>query len=146
MTKHCNDAKMKAQAALEAALVDLRNKEAEANAVLAAAEKQEADAEKKRANVILFEITGANGLVCRCRIPTAAVAKRGLFRILLGSGTSPVLENIQQKGGLQSSSTCLSDGNTCFEGSIGTTIDVNDIYRPDSSSSMYNNYTFTTTG
>jgi hypothetical protein len=43
MTKHCNDAKMKAQAALEAtqaALVDLRNKEAEANAVLAAAEKQ----------------------------------------------------------------------------------------------------------
>ncbi len=88
----------------------------------------------------------ALGLVSRCCIPVAAVAQRGLFRILLGSGISPVLENIQQKGGLQSSSTCLSDGNTCFDGSRGTTIDVNDIYRQDSSSSMYNNYTFTTTG
>ncbi len=79
---------MKAQAALEAAqaaLVDLRNKEAEVNAVLAVAEKQKADAEKKRADVVLFEISGANGLVCRCHIPTAAVAQRGLFRILLGS-------------------------------------------------------------
>jgi hypothetical protein len=50
MTK-CHDEKMKAQAALEAAqaaLVDLRlrNKEAEANATLAAAEKQKADVEK----------------------------------------------------------------------------------------------------
>ncbi len=68
MTKHCNDAKKKAQATAQA-LVDLSNKEAE---------------EKKRADVVLFEIAGANGLVCRCHIPTAAVAQRGLFRILLG--------------------------------------------------------------
>jgi hypothetical protein len=71
--------------AAQAALVDLQNKEAEANAVLATAEKQKADAEKKRADAVLFEISGANGLVCRCRIPTAAVAQRGLFRILLGT-------------------------------------------------------------
>ena len=43
-------------------------------------EKQKADAE---ADVILFEISGANGLVCRCRFP-AVVAQHGLFRILLG--------------------------------------------------------------
>ncbi len=101
MTKHCNDAKMKAQAALEAAqaaLVDLRNKEAEANAVLAAAEKKKADAEKKRANMVLFEISSANGLVSRCRIPTAAVAQLGLFRILLGSGApSTVVTNVESK-------------------------------------------------
>jgi hypothetical protein len=30
-------------------------------------EKQKADAEKKRADAVLFEITGANGLACRCR-------------------------------------------------------------------------------
>jgi hypothetical protein len=100
MTKHCNDAKMKAHAALEAAqaaLVDLRNKEAEANAVLAAVEKQKADAEKKRADMVLFEISGATGLVCRCHIPTAAVAQRGLFRILLGSGAPSTVSNVQQK-------------------------------------------------
>jgi hypothetical protein len=88
---------MKAQAALEAAqaaLVDLRNKEAEA---LAAAEKQKADAEKKRADMVLFEISSANGLVSRCRIPTAAVAQRGLFRILLGSGAPSTVLNVQQK-------------------------------------------------
>ncbi len=88
MTK-CHDEKKKAQAAVEAAqaaLVDLQNKEAEANAALAAAEKQKADAEKRRADVVLFEISGATGLVCRCHIPTAAVAQRGLFRILLGYG------------------------------------------------------------
>jgi hypothetical protein len=82
MTK-CHDENKKARAALEAALVDLSNKEAEASAALAAAEKQKADAEKKRADAVLFEISGANGLVCRCRIPTAAVAQHGLFGILL---------------------------------------------------------------
>ncbi len=103
MTKHCNDAKMKAQAALEAAqaaLVDLRNKEVEASAVLAAAEKQKAYAEKRRADVVLFEIAGTNGLVCRCHIPTAAVAQHGLFCILLGSSGAPSgIEDIQQKYG-----------------------------------------------
>ncbi len=84
--------------AAQAALADLRNKEAEANAAIAAAEKQKADAEKKRADVVLFEITGANGLVSKCRIPTAVVAQRGLFRILLGSGISSVAD-VQQKEG-----------------------------------------------
>ncbi len=78
-------------------MVDLRNKEAEANAELAVAEKQKADAEKKRADAVLFEISGANGLVCRCRIPTAAVAQRGLFRILLGSGVPEVVSNAIDK-------------------------------------------------
>ncbi len=95
MTKHCDEALKKAQAALEAAqaLVDLQNKEAET------AEKQKADAEKKRADMVLFEISGTTGLVCRCRIPTAAVAQRGLFRILLGSGASPQISvsNISAK-------------------------------------------------
>ena len=44
--------------AAQAALTDLRNKEAEANAAIAAAEKQKADAEKKRADAVLFEISG----------------------------------------------------------------------------------------
>jgi hypothetical protein len=97
MTK-CHDEKMKAQAAVEAAqaaLVDLSNKEAKA---LAAAEKQKADAEKKRVDAVLFEISDANGLVCKCRIPTAGVAQRGLFRILLGSSMAPsTVSNVQQK-------------------------------------------------
>ena len=60
-------------------------KKADADAAIAAAEKQTADEEKRRADVVLFEFPGANGHVARCRIPTAAVAERGLFRILLGS-------------------------------------------------------------
>ena len=67
MTKHCNEDLKNAQVALAAAqaLVDLSNKEA------AAAEKQNADEEKQRVDVVLFEISGA---VCRCRIPTSVVA------------------------------------------------------------------------
>ncbi len=95
MTK-CRDEKKKAQAAVEAtqaALVDLQNKEAEANATFAAAEKQKADVE---ADAVLFEIAGATGLVCRCRIPTEAVAQRGLFRILLGV-TPEVVTTVSDK-------------------------------------------------
>jgi hypothetical protein len=126
MTKHNDETKKgQAQAAVEAALVVLRNKEAEASAALAAAEKQKADAEKKRADAVLFEIAGATGLVCRCRIPTAAVAQRGLFHILLGSGVT----DVQQKdGGFQNSSFCFSDGTTCFDGARGNTIAINDTF------------------
>ena len=91
MTKHNDETKKgQAQAAVEAALVVLRNKEAEANVELAA-EKQKADAEKKRADAVLFETSGAEGLVCRCHIPTAVVAQRGLFRILLGDTVTEVM-------------------------------------------------------
>ena len=62
----------------------------EATAALAEATKQEKDTEKKHvdaeAGFIMFIVSSAaSGLVSRCRIPTAAVAQRGLFRILLGS-------------------------------------------------------------
>ena len=62
----------------------------EVTAALAEATKQEQDEEKKRADAeagfIMFVVSSAAlGLVSKCRIPTAAVAQRGLFRILLGS-------------------------------------------------------------
>ena len=60
-------------------------KKADADAAIAVAEKQKADTEKKRADVVLFEFPGANGHVARCRIPTAPVIHYGVFRILLGS-------------------------------------------------------------
>jgi hypothetical protein len=56
---------------------------------LDAATQQETDAEKKHADAeadfITFVISGAGGLVSKCRIPVGAVATRGLFRILLGT-------------------------------------------------------------
>ncbi len=58
LTKHCNDALKNAQAALEA--VDLSNKEAK----------------KKRADVVLFEITG-RGAGGTASIHTVAVASGG---------------------------------------------------------------------
>ncbi len=71
----------------------------EANAALAEVTKQEADEEKKHADtdagIIMFVISSAAlGLVSKCRIPTVAVAQRGLFRILLGSTE---VTNIVQK-------------------------------------------------
>ncbi len=44
---------------------------------------------------VLFEISGAEGLVYRCRFHPY-VAQRGLFRVLLGSGVSAI-SNVQQK-------------------------------------------------
>jgi hypothetical protein len=60
------------------------------NKSLAEATKQENDTEKKHADaeagfIMCAVSSAASGLVSRCRIPTAAVAQRGLFRILLGS-------------------------------------------------------------
>jgi hypothetical protein len=46
------------------------------------------------AGFITFVISSAE-LVSKCRIPTAAVAQRGLFRTLLGSSVS--VENVQSK-------------------------------------------------
>ena len=70
-------------------------------AALAETTKQEADKEKQQADAeagfIMFVVSSAaSGLVSKCRIPTAAVAQRGLFHILLGSGISSVAD-IQQK-------------------------------------------------
>jgi hypothetical protein len=64
-----------------------------AAAALDEANKQEADAKKQQtdaeAGFIMFVVSSeALGLVSRCRIPTAAVAQRGLFRILLGSAVA----------------------------------------------------------
>ena len=74
-------------AKLQAKLNVLEN---DAKAALAAATKQERDEEKKHADAeagfIMFVVSSAaSGLVSKCRIPTAAVAQRGLFRILIGS-------------------------------------------------------------
>ncbi len=61
----------------------------EATTALAEVTKQEADKEKQQADAeagfIIFVVSSAAlGLVSRCHIPVAAVAQRGLFRILLG--------------------------------------------------------------
>ncbi len=72
---------------------------------LAEVTKQEQDENKKHADAeagfitfVVSSLSAALGLVSRCRIPVAAVAQRGLFRILLGSGISPtVVSNVQQK-------------------------------------------------
>ena len=74
----------------------------EVTATLAEATKQEQDEEKKHADAeagfIMFVVSSeALGLVSRCRIPTAAVAQRGLFRILLGSGVPEVVSNAINK-------------------------------------------------
>jgi hypothetical protein len=71
-----------------------------AAAALAEVTKQEADKEKQQADAeagfIMFIVSSeALGLVSRCRIPTAAVAQLGLFRILLGSGAT--VSKVQQK-------------------------------------------------
>ncbi len=65
----------------------------EVTTALAEATKQEQDAKKKHADAeagfIMFVVSSAAlGLVSKCRIPTAAVAQLGLFRILLGAARS----------------------------------------------------------
>ena len=72
----------------------------EATAALAEATKQEKDTEKKHADAeagfIMFIVSSAaSGLVSKCRIPTAAVAQYGLFRILLGDTVS--VSNVSDK-------------------------------------------------
>jgi hypothetical protein len=75
----------------------------EVTAALAEATKQEQDEEKKHADAeagfIMFVVSSATlGLVSKCRIPTTAVAQRGLFRILLGSSGAPSgIEDVQSK-------------------------------------------------
>ena len=89
----------KTQAAIDAVnanLEDLQIKEAEADTALVTEEKLDADAEKKRADAVLFEISGPGGrLVCRCRIPTDAMIQYGVFRILTGTSIlSHVTESV----------------------------------------------------
>jgi hypothetical protein len=68
---------------------EAKKQDDDAKAALDLATQQEADAEKQReAGSILFVVFGEK-LVSECRIPTAAVAQRGLFRILLGSSGVP---------------------------------------------------------
>ena len=95
----CRLKKMNTIKQLTTDLAVATKKKADADAAIAAAEKQKADTEKKRADVVLFEFPGANGHVARCRIPTAAVVHRGLFRLLLGSdvSTSDVITDIVPK-------------------------------------------------
>ncbi len=88
MTSHHNQK-------LQDAINEAKKHEADTRATLEVAQKQEDDAnaaldeaKKQRvaadAGFITFIVSSA-GLVSKCRIPVAAVAQRGLFRILLGS-------------------------------------------------------------
>ncbi len=73
---------------------EAKKQDDDAKAALDLATQQGADEEKKRdAGFIPFEISGA-GLVCRCRIPTAAVAQLGVFRILLGGNNTIVSDAV----------------------------------------------------
>ena len=96
----CRLKKMKTIEQLKTDLAAATKEKADADAALVVAEKQKAEAEKKRvdaeAGFITFVISGAGGLVSKCRIPIAAVIQRGVFRILLGSSE---ISNITQKSG-----------------------------------------------
>ena len=79
-----------AEKAAQDAYDEAKKQDDDAKAALDLATQQEADAEKKRkAGSILFTVFGEK-LVSECRIPTAAVAQLGLFRILLGGNNSIV--------------------------------------------------------
>ena len=95
----CRLKKMNTIKQLTTDLAVATKKKADADAAIAAAEKQKADEEKRRADVVLFEFPGANGHVARCRIPTAATIHYGVFRLLLGSdvSTSDVITDIVPK-------------------------------------------------
>jgi hypothetical protein len=87
-----NEAK-KREADARAALEVAQKQENDASAALDEDNKQEADAKKKHADAeagfITFVVSSAV-LVSKCRIPTVAVAQRGLFRILVGSGVTDI--------------------------------------------------------
>ncbi len=83
------DAEKSAHDAYEVA----QNQEAEARAALDLA----TDAEKKRkAGSILFTVFGEK-LVSECLIPTAAVARRGIFHILPGSAVATQVSEVATK-------------------------------------------------
>ena len=89
------DNKKNHKAQKEAKLNDARASLANAEAAVAAATKQEQDEKKKHADAeagfIMFVVSSAAfGLVSKCRIPTAAVAQRGLLRIPVGSGVTDI--------------------------------------------------------
>jgi hypothetical protein len=88
---------MKTIEQLKTDLAAATKEKADADAALVVAEKQKAEAEKKRvdaeAGFITLVISGAGGLVSKCRIPIAAVAQLGLFRILCGVTVTNITYN-----------------------------------------------------
>ena len=93
----CRLKKMNTIKQLTTDLAVATKKKADADAAIAAAEKQKMDTEKKRADVVRIEISCPEGLVarCICQIPIAAVIQLGLYRMLEGS--APVVTNILNK-------------------------------------------------
>ena len=79
------EARAKRKTELQAEQEKLRVEE---EAAIAMEEKRKLGTAKQRVETVLVEISGPNGHVGRCRIPTAVVVQLGLFRILLGSNTS----------------------------------------------------------
>ncbi len=95
-SKTLHDLKI-AEKVVQDAYDEAKKHEEEAQAALDLATQQDADEEKKRkAGSILLTVFGEK-LVSECRIPTAAVAQRGLFRILLGSSGSISINNVTTK-------------------------------------------------
>ena len=87
------EARAKRKIKLQAEQEELRVAE---EAEIAMEEKRKLGVAKRRVETVLVEISGPNGHVGRCHIPTAVVVQLGLFRILLGSMS---VTNIGEKSG-----------------------------------------------
>ena len=88
------EARAKRKIKLQAEQEKLRVEE---EAAIAMEEKRKLGAAKQRVETVLVEISGPDGHVGRCHIPTAAVVQLGLFRILLGGNPSVTLSDTVSK-------------------------------------------------
>jgi hypothetical protein len=108
---------------------------ANAEAAVADAEKQEQDEKKKHADAeagfITFVVSSAAlGLVSRCRIPTAAVAQLGLFRILLGTDGSGVTDVQPKKSAYGVDDSSDAEGTITFTSASAPFMSPGDIPTP----------------
>jgi hypothetical protein len=106
-----------------------------AAAALAEVTKQEADKEKQQADAeagfIMFIVSSeALGLVSRCRIPTAAVAQLGLFRILLGTDGSGVTDVQPKKSAYGVDDSSDAEGTITFTSASAPFMSPGDIPTP----------------
>ena len=65
-------------------------------------------------------------------------ARFGVVKLLTVLEEPTVTDQRQKDGGCQNNSFCFSDTTTCFDGSRGTTIDINDTFYKHPSTSSGN--------
>ena len=94
---------MKLQAAGDAIKAELVTEEKKTADLAADAKKRKAGEEKRHVNMVHIAISCPEGLVARCRIPTAAVIQLGLFRLLGGDKID--VSNVVDKISIEPNST-----------------------------------------